>query len=109
MAKISKEGIKNWLKVRTSKVHVTRGNEMAKILIIKDDVPGYVNVSTMNVQAPGGIPSVLYIGDVAFMLHGQYPNAVYYPASVGMLKDTDVEWAEPHIDSGHPDLKVVKK
>lgn len=98
MAKISKDGIKNWLRKATQNNHKPRGNEMARILIIKDDVPGYVSTANMDVQAPHGIPSILYIGGEAFMLHGNYPNAVYYPASVGVLKDTDVEWAEPHIE-----------
>jgi hypothetical protein len=82
---------------------------VARILIIKDDVPGYVSTANMDVQAPNGIPNILYIGDEAYMLHGQYPNAVYYPASVGMLKDIDVEWADgPKIIEGRPTLKQVK-
>jgi len=107
MAKISKESVANWLKVSTRKLAKTRGKTMSKILIIKDDVPGYVNVCDMEVETLGGIPSILYIGEEAFMLHGQYPNAVYYPAKVGTLKPADVDWAIPHIEEGYK-LKVAR-
>lgn len=101
MAKISSNVIGNWLKLKTHRLVKTGGKTMSKILIMKDDVPAYVNICDMQVEAVGGIPQVLYIGEECFMLHGQYPNAVYYPAKVGSLKPADIEWQYPYIEDGH--------
>ena len=108
MAKLSKITIRNWLRVKTDKLAKTKGKPMSRILIMKDDVPGYVNICDMEVATLAGIPSILYIGDEVFMLHGQYPNAVYYPATTGILKPVDVEWNIPHIESGKPQFRKVK-